>query len=325
MSKLYRNKEWLSEYYTEKRMSSSQIAEICGVNSQTILNALKALDIPTRNCHERSATTSKKEHPTNCTNCGKLFYVDMACKADPTNKRKFVRACSRKCTSALKASNIRKTQAQPEFKWRTGPIRKLNREELIQLICYEHKYLSEVAKILRVKSTTLSREIERLSIPNEFYRKCPQCEEYYTCKIRCQVDEHSNKFKKFCSRKCFFRSRKNTDTWIEREIAQYLTDNHVEFIPQYNVDRMTADFYIPSTNTIIEANGDFWHANPAVYPDESSLHHIQVRAIERDKRKLSSFSKYGYNVIVVWEFDLKHRNKETLSEMLTQIRRKEAV
>ena len=143
--------------------------------------------------------------------------------------------------------------------------------------------------------------------------------------MRCQVNPNSNKFKKFCSHRCFLSSRRKTDTWIERDINAFLTEHSIDFIPQYSIGRMTADFYIPSINLIVEANGDFWHANPSVYTDEKLLHPIQRRAIEKDERKMRQLYDKGYDVIVVWELDLKHRNEETLSEMLTQIRRKEAI
>lgn len=325
MTLLYKDKQWLFAEYVNKDKSSLDIAEHCNVSQQTILNWLHRHEIPRRQDGELSASKRKKQHPNNCTNCGKLFYVDMACKADPSNKRKFVRACSPKCTSALRANTMRKNQSNDNFKWHTGPLRKLDRDELVRLICYEHKYLGEVAKELKVKSTTLSREIKRLNVPNEFYRVCPQCDEQFTCTMRCQVNPESNKFKKFCSHACFLKSRSNTDTWIERVTAEYLKDNHIEFIPQYSIGRMTADFYIPSINLIVETNGDFWHANPAVYTDTESLHPIQRRAIEKDKRKLRQLHDQGYDVFVLWENDLKVKQGEVLSELLTYVRGKEAV
>jgi len=142
--------------------------------------------------------------------------------------------------------------------------------------------------------------------------------------MRCQVNPNSNKFKKFCSHACFLKSRNNTDTWIERVTSDYLNDNHIEFIPQYSIGRMTADFYIPSINLVVETNGDFWHANPAVYTDTELLHPIQRRAVEKDKRKLRQLHEKGYDVFILWENDLKVKQDEVLSELLMYISSKEA-
>lgn len=316
----YKNKEWLYREYVTNDKSSNEIAEECGVNGQTILTWLAKFDISRRQNGQRSARTAKKEYPTECRNCGKTFFVDMPCKADPNNKHKFVRACSPECTSALKSKNIRTSHAKGKIPYTSGPQRFLNRDELMQLICYEHLYYADVAKRLKVKYTILQREIERLNIPREFYRTCPQCGEEYACKMRCQVDESSNKFKKFCSHKCFLSSRKNTDTWIERVTAEFLDHQGVEYVPQYSIGRMTADFYIPSKNLIVETNGDFWHANPRVYTDPDSLHPIQRRAIEKDERKLRQLSEKGYDVFILWENDLQNQKDAVLSELLEHIR-----
>lgn len=269
---------------------------------------------------------TKKMYENICINCGDKFYVDMPCKADPTNKRKFVRACSKECTSALKSQTMKANHKKGLMKREVGNIKTFDRDVLIRLICYEHKYLGEVAKVLGTKRKTLSREIKRLKVPtNEFYRTCPQCDEQFTCTMRCQVNPESNKFKKFCSHACFLRSRKNTDTWIEREVDVYLKINNITFIPQYSIGRMTADFYIPSKNLIIETNGDFWHANPEIYTDKESLHHIQRRAIEKDKRKMCQLHAKGYDVFILWENDLLMKKEQALSELLNYVREKEVV
>src|SRR5574342_808833 len=228
-----------------------------------------------------------------CTNCGKAFFVETKAKADPNNKRKFKRACSDECTRQLKSKNAKKIN-RDGINYRRGHFRKLDRDTLIDLYCRQHLLKTEIQKVLHVKATVLRREFERLDIPKEFYRNCPQCGCEYACKNRSMVDPDSNKFKKFCSRKCFLSSRNQTDTWIEREIQAFLQDSDIEFIKQFEIDRMTVDFLIPSKNMIVEANGDFWHANPAIYGKEKPIHKIHPRVIEKDKRKIRQLNDTGY-------------------------------
>jgi G:T-mismatch repair DNA endonuclease (very short patch repair protein) len=256
-----------------------------------------------------------------CTNCGKIFFVETKAKADPNNKRKFKRACSEECTRQLKSKNLKRLNAEGKITHKSGHIiRKLDRDVLIDLYCRQHLLMSDIQKILHVKADVLRREFDRLEVPKEFYRNCPQCGCEYACKNRCMVDPSSNKFKKFCSRKCFLSSRNQTDTWIEREIQSFLQDEDIDFVKQFEIDRMTVDFLIPSKNIIIEANGDFWHANPAIYGKKKPLHKIHPRVIEKDDRKLKQLSDKGYLVYVVWENDLKNDASRTLDALLVHIK-----
>jgi G:T-mismatch repair DNA endonuclease (very short patch repair protein) len=254
-----------------------------------------------------------------CTNCGKIFHVQTKSQSDPNNRGKFKRACSPECTTSLKSKNLKARHAEGTISG-VRSKRTFDREVLLDLFCYKHLKMREIAKYLKTKETTLRREFERLEIPREFHRICPQCSEDYSCDMRCMVDPNSNKFKKFCSRKCFLSSRNQTNTWIEREIVATLDANEIDYIPQFELGRMTIDFIIPSKMIAIEANGDFWHANPAIYGKTKPLHKIHARVIEKDKRKLSQLDAAGYSVYVVWENDLLTNKDETLRAILSVIK-----
>jgi len=55
------------------------------------------------------------------------------------------------------------------------------------------------------------------------------------------------------------------------------------------------DFVNKDNNKIIELYGDYWHKRPEV--------------IERDKRRIKTYKKYGYKMLVIWEHELKNLNK----------------
>jgi hypothetical protein len=50
-------------------------------------------------------------------------------------------------------------------------------------------------------------------------------------------------------------------TSTEKMVAEWLTIRGVKFDREYRIGKHLADFYIPSTNTIIEADGAYWHKN----------------------------------------------------------------
>ena len=76
---------------------------------------------------------------------------------------------------------------------------------------------------------------------------------------------------------------------------------------------------IHAKNKIIEYNGDFWHANPAVY-DETFINKRSKKSIseihESDAKKLDFARSKGYNVLVIWEHDFKLNKEETLSKCI---------
>lgn len=55
------------------------------------------------------------------------------------------------------------------------------------------------------------------------------------------------------------------------------------------------DFLSKNPKHIIEVNGDYWHNLPKVK--------------EKDKRKLKTYSKYGYKTLTIWEHELKNPNQ----------------
>lgn len=254
-----------------------------------------------------------------CKNCGTNFPVKQKCMTDPANKSKFKRSCSKECANVLKSKHMKSLHANGKLsRERPAVVRKLNRDDLIRLYCYEHKLLSEISKELKVKSQTLSREMDRLDIPKEFYRECPQCNEMFSCKNRSMVNPSSNKFKKFCSRGCFLSSRNQSDTWIERATEQKLKDLSLRYVKQYEVGRMTLDFYLPDFNLAVEVNGDFWHCNPDIYGKTKPIHKYHERIIAKDKRKLKQLDALGYEVLIIWENDISE-NKDVAFKPLEEL------
>lgn len=312
---MYKDRDWLYQKYVVELRSSNEIAEMCGVNSQTILNWLAKFNIPT-NSQKQYANKRKTPIFSTCLVCGTKFEVSKPSEADPNNKRKFKRCCSPECTSKLKSNNAKRINELGLIKnRRTGPQKFLDEEVLKRLYCYEHKKIGEIAKELHSKYTTVSRELKRLGLKGKFIMTCPNCLKEFEVPMRSMTDPNSNKYKKFCSRKCFLSSRKQTDTWIEQEIETFLLKHGISYDKQVPIERMTVDFLITNTNLVIEANGDFWHANPEIYGKIKPLHKIHPRVIRKDKIKMKQLDSLGYKVFIVWENDLANKKEETLNRL----------
>ena len=106
---------------------------------------------------------------------------------------------------------------------------------------------------------------------------------------------------------------KGFNTSIEKKISNLLIENGVKFETQYDIifeenKFKSYDFYLPDFNLLIEADGDYWHANPIKYPDSNVLTEIQKINKLNDVFKNELANKNGYNLIRFWESDIKKKN-----------------
>lgn len=69
-------------------------------------------------------------------------------------------------------------------------------------------------------------------------------------------------------------------------------------------------------NTIIEYYGDFWHANPKVFLQDTLPLLGKVQRIhDRDKRRVDKFANLGYNTYIIWEADWKKDKQEEIQKI----------
>ena len=87
------------------------------------------------------------------------------------------------------------------------------------------------------------------------------------------------------------------------------------------------DIVLPKYKTVIFVNGCFWHGHEGckyfVWPKNNSdfwREKIQ-RNIERDKNNYDKLKHLGWNVVLVWECELKkQRRDETLLSLISRIK-----
>ena len=83
-----------------------------------------------------------------------------------------------------------------------------------------------------------------------------------------------------------------------------ITDlKHSYIIPKL---KFNVDGYSPSTNTVYEFYGDFWHANPSVFNQlikhpklKGTYGDVYFRTMERERK----ITQAGYNIVTIWESD----------------------
>jgi len=112
--------------------------------------------------------------------------------------------------------------------------------------------------------------------------------------------------------KTFFNKKKTLEsnakkmsankTWPEREFEKLMQELDIEYVDQKIVGSKIFDFYIPSINTIVEVDGNYFHGDEEMFP---ILNNMQKRNVKNDKFKNTLAIGMGYKIERVWESDLK--------------------
>jgi len=115
---------------------------------------------------------------------------------------------------------------------------------------------------------------------------------------------------------------KGKNTKPEEIVRKYLFSKGFRYRKNDKKLPGTPDIVLPKYKTVIFVNGCFWHGHKDcryfVIPKTNTdfwLNKINTN-IERDKHKQEALKELGWNVIVVWECELKSQTKETTLETL---------
>ena len=119
---------------------------------------------------------------------------------------------------------------------------------------------------------------------------------------------------------------KGANTKPEEIVRKYLFSRGFRYRKNDKKLPGTPDIVLPKYKTVIFVNGCFWHGHKDcryfVIPKTNTdfwLNKINTN-IERDKRKQEALKELGWNVIVVWECELKPKVVEkTLDNLVYKI------
>lgn len=87
------------------------------------------------------------------------------------------------------------------------------------------------------------------------------------------------------------------------------------------------DIVLPKYKTVIFVNGCFWHKHDCgrfVWPtsNEEYWHKKITGNVDKDERNAAELRKLGWNVLVVWECELKKKVRDTTLAQLEECLRK---
>lgn len=94
---------------------------------------------------------------------------------------------------------------------------------------------------------------------------------------------------------------------LEDGIAKLLDKLGLKYEEQKAMYFWVVDFYLPDYNLVIEANGDYWHANPKEFNNENMTKDQKQRRLRDAKLKAYIQGAKKHNFLVIWENDF-HKN-----------------
>ncbi len=110
----------------------------------------------------------------------------------------------------------------------------------------------------------------------------------------------------------------------EQKFGEFMASIGIVFETQFQLSWKFYDFIIKDTKIIVEFDGDFWHCNPAVYPN-GPINSQQKKARKNDKLKGVLAERAGYELVRIWEKDFNEcpeQIKELLLHKLKKYRNK---
>lgn len=118
---------------------------------------------------------------------------------------------------------------------------------------------------------------------------------------------------------------RSTNSKPEEIVRNYLFSQGLRY--RKNVKKLPGcpDIVLPKYHTVIFVNGCFWHRHDCsrfVWPSSNQDYWRPkiLRNVERDKKNTEELKALGWNVITVWECELKRAvREENLNLLITKI------
>ena len=168
------------------------------------------------------------------------------------------------------------------------------------------EYRESQSKLMKKKISESPESFPRLFIGKKGVTDWMKKSNYERWVIRYGVEEADKRQENWHSKNILPSCSKNTKP--EQMFASILVAINIQYETQKSVKRYVCDFYIPKYNTIVEIDGDYWHANPSKFSSEDLIGGKKLLAKEiweYDKKKTSVIEESGFRVIRYWESELK--------------------
>jgi len=108
---------------------------------------------------------------------------------------------------------------------------------------------------------------------------------------------------------------------IELKIQGFLKRLGIEHFTHFCINNIehsySSDIFIPSMNLVIECDGDYFHGNTKLFPTEK-LNKKQLEQKQRDEFRNKELVEKGYNMLRLWENEIKVMNINQFNNRILQ-------
>ena len=108
---------------------------------------------------------------------------------------------------------------------------------------------------------------------------------------------------------------KQTKTKPHMELCRILKELNINFVEEYNLEGWSFDVYLTDFKVLIEADGDYFHSNPKIYPNGPKTKTQRVNWY-RDIKKNEFCKVNQLELMRFWESDLIN-NQDSVKEKLS--------
>lgn len=124
---------------------------------------------------------------------------------------------------------------------------------------------------------------------------------------------------------------------LNRKLYSILDELHIEYKPEYSIsyvgesgNKRWKSYDAKVGNLLIEANGDYWHANPIKYKEDDKFQFPKSRLTAKDIWNLDIYKneiaeQHGYEVMTVWESEINENVNEVKQRIKDKVNQKSAI
>ena len=101
-----------------------------------------------------------------------------------------------------------------------------------------------------------------------------------------------------------------------KQISRYIEGIQTQYVIKTNRRKFVYDFRLG--DKIVEFDGDYWHANPAIYEHDDYIGERSGKPMiasdiwASDAEKILAAEQHGFQVLRVWESEYKEAPKTTI-------------
>jgi G:T-mismatch repair DNA endonuclease (very short patch repair protein) len=210
-----------------------------------------------------------------------------------------------------------KKKKNEAFIKRYGSLKNYHRQRLIALNKGFKQYSKNPIRVAATVTKSKKTYIKKYGVINPSQIPASRLKISKAHKKLCTPLSYQQRLERTSNARKAVNHRGGFESKIEKRVQQLLDCLKIPFQKHIHKWNYNYDLFI-KPNIIIEIQGDMWHALPSKYKSTDLIFgKILVKDIwAKDQRKQLKAKKEGYQIIEIWEHEIRSRNDQELSHLI---------